>query len=185
MIYLQTKEAFEISINGNENESPIRCMHYQFLGKYFGNNLKVCVMVDKNANLHLLSNKKLKDGMNDYKSIESENVQNWLNNRDNKIASFQMGVYLINKENFTLDEFCNCNIDSNIQLLIVKILDPLKEWVDKHRIEDYKYLSNVNCDILDYLTLRPTTWISVTVLDAYITYLCIVGANIKINKHNK
>ena len=100
-------------------------------------------------------------------------ISQWINNLKDKVFFPGLGVieehpFRILKESFNYSDYTDSSVSIKKRYLCVMIIDPLKDFL----IKAINYVSSNTMKTLDYLTLRPTTYISSAVIDHYITYIC-------------
>jgi hypothetical protein len=99
-------------------------------------------------------------------------ISRWINNRYGKLffPGFREIVsppYKFQKESFLYNDYVQSTVSVTKLYLIAIMLDPLETWIEQNII----YIPSNGLSILNYLTFRPTTYISSTIIDEYIKYL--------------
>lgn len=102
-------------------------------------------------------------------------VMKWLNDKKHKTDFIKLNSennHLIIRENFTIDQFYNDHINKKHIYILVKLLDPLYIWYQKKL-----FLIGNGLTVVDILTLRPTTWVAVTMMEAFIKIIVVPKKN--------
>ena len=135
--------------------------------------------INKSASLYVDNNYKyyiigevnlLKYKLYDYKSIK------WMYNRIDKLDKDvfdKENKHLMIKKNFEIQTYFNPEIPKNKRYLLIKLLDPLNIWYQKKLS-----LIKRGLNIADILSLRPTSWITSSMLEAFIKYISQTKASV-------
>jgi len=113
------------------------------------------------------------DDSPELKAKENMNVLKWLENRNGKLlTNLDTGTKFDNTRDigpmFLIEEICNEHIEPNFRLSITKVLDPMESW---HKQNADLMLVDPFTRIEDFLTLRPDTFTTSAILDAYLKVL--------------
>ena len=78
-----------------------------------------------------------------------------------------VGPYAISNINFNYNELIHYSIKVKYRFIITMILDPKLSWV----IKNLSLVPELKLKIYDFLSLRPTTYTSSSILNAYIEHI--------------
>ena len=143
---------------------------FNFFVKSVINYVLPCIVYDNNylmvGNDDILKNLELKETVINYK------ISCWMNHRPDKFffpgcPELDYGPYKLRKESFFFNDYTHPSLSLIKRCVITLMMDPLERWVSGNII----YIKKNGLSALNYLTLRPTTYISSAILDCYIDYL--------------
>jgi hypothetical protein len=142
-----------------------------------GLNIQVPLIID-NEKYHIVGNTKLVSLLKTNETVINNHVCAWLNSESDKqflktSSELKSGNYVIYNVNFEYSEFTHKSIDVKNRLILAMMLDPLVSWVQYN----YSYFPSLKLKIYDYLTMRPTCYISGSIIDAYMNYLQLTKPN--------
>ncbi len=140
-----------------KKEKRLCCPYIYYEGKYI-----------------LIGNKQLTQELKYQETSANLKISKWIHDREGKLffpgcgeLDLQTPPFKLNRDAFNYNDYIKESVSIKKRHLVAIMLDPLERWLQENVI----YVPSNGLSIINYLTLRPTTYISSNIIDQYISYL--------------